>query len=231
MIDTDYIYFIAYYPSDESTIFYDSVRVLVDELYHDGFTLTTGYAFPFSRPENIVNDENKLIELVSNCIPKDKGSSETLHFWQYPFEFSLSFQMEDEYGIEMHISVAIETLLGTKRKLGKENSLEFIKVVQSCTVNFPPVFGCGFTSEEPPLPEEAIEIKVNRLYPINYYGIEYVNLIGKDKIFSTPAWLVEEVGEGVLLIPSLRELYDLNGEKMQEVAECLGLSLLDDEHE
>ncbi|MGK7894317.1 MAG: hypothetical protein AB4372_12020 [Xenococcus sp. (in: cyanobacteria)] len=221
MLDVDQLFFIAYYTSQKFKVELDSIKNFLEQLEQQGYHLTDGYAFPFSNPSNIIRDKSKIEEEISKISSLDSLGG-TLYFWQYPFEFSFSLLFEPEKDTKWTIDVEINTLIGAKNDLGEQNSLKLIQVVKTALKNYPPVYGCAVTLQEPPLPEDIYALEVTELFPINFYGSNYVQHLGKERLLAAPAWSVEEIASGVLLLPSIESIYTDDPVGIRMVKEYLG---------
>ena len=226
MIDTDFLYFIAFYSPGDKSVTFDDFKKFNDKMTAKGFQLIDGYAYPFDKPENLIQNKEEQNQLMNKWIPESNGKSrgKVLTYWRFPFEFTLSLQKEEDYGFEIHLKVELDTFRGIKNQWLKENSnslVEVIRILMSC---IPAVFACGFVEEDSPLPEEVLQTETEIIYPINYYGTTYVNKYQKNILLKAPAWLVEETGNGVLLIPSIEAFNGLGGDQMDLIRTHLGVS-------
>ncbi|WP_088243412.1 hypothetical protein [Calothrix rhizosoleniae] len=221
MIDADKLIFIAYYAPQEVEIAANRLRDFISQLEQQGYYLIDGYAFPFSNPENIIRESVQIDEKVS-IICRQGSLGGTLNFWQYPFEFSFAFLFEPEEDTEWMINVQTDTLMGSENNFGEENALKFVEVIKAALKSYPPVYGCAVTLQEPPLPEDAYASEVVELYPINFYSSSYVQKLGKEKLLAAPAWCVEEIANGVLLVPSIESIYTDDTVSIRMVKEYLG---------
>lgn len=220
-MNTDEILFMAYYASQEVEISPDRLQYLINQFRQQGYTLTDGYAWPFAAPDNIISESDQIeAKILAMCSQDNSG--EILNFWQYPFEFSLSFLLDPENGTRWMISVENNTLMGVENELGERNASEFVEVVRTALAYHPPFYGCATTVEAPPFSEDVFDIEVTKLYPINFYGSEYVQRLGKDQLLSAPASRVEEVANGVLLVPSVEAIYTDDSVSMEAVEQHLG---------
>lgn len=224
MIDTDNIYFFAYLPADVSLVSHQKVMDIVEELYKAGYKLTDGYAHPFKKPENLVEGDD-IENLLRRTLPEASGDNEPLNFWCYPFEFEISFQFEEDYGMEIQMNVSLDTFTGREDELEYKNSQSFLNVIKVLAGKFNLFYGCGFSAEDPPMPEDVLALEVNAIYPINYFGSEYVSRIGKQRLLSLSNCNVEEVGEGVLVTVSSDDIFDTEYEKIADLARCIGFEV------
>jgi hypothetical protein len=220
-MNTDEILFMAYYASQEVEISPDRLQNLINQFRQQGYTLTDGYASPFNAPDNIISESDQIEAKILAMCSQD-NSVEDLNFWRYPFEFSLSFLLDPENDTRWMISVQNDTLMGVDNELGERNASEFVEVVRTALAHYPPFYGCAITVEAPPFSEDVFDIEVTKLYPINFYGSEYVQRLGKDQLLSAPAWRVEEVANSVLLVPSLEAIYTDDPVSMEAVEQHLG---------
>jgi len=220
-MNTDEILFMAYYASQVVEISPDRLQSLINQFDRQGYTLTEGYAWPFTAPDNVISDSNQIEAKILEMCSQD-NTGEVLNFWRYPFEFSLSFLLDPENGTRWTISVENDTLMGVENELGERNASEFVEVVRTALAHYPPFYGCAITVEAPPFSEDVFDIEVTKLYPINFYGSEYVQRLGKDQLLSAPAWRVEEVANGVLLVPSLEAIYTDDPVSMEAVEQHFG---------
>ncbi|NES86250.1 MAG: hypothetical protein F6K10_35500 [Moorea sp. SIO2B7] len=221
MIDADKLLFIAYYAPQEVDIAANRLRDFISQFKEQGLNLMDGYAFPFTNPENIIDDLSQIDEKISTiCCQGSFGG--TLYFWQPSFEFSFSFLFEPEEDTEWIISIETGTLMGANNNLSEENALKFVEVVKTALKSYSPVYGCAVTLQEPPLPEDAYALEVMQLYPINFYDSNYVQNLGKERLLASPAWCVEEIANGVLLIPSIEAIYTDDPVSIRIVKEYFG---------
>ena len=221
MIDVDKLLFIAYYISREIEMAANRLRDFTSQFTEQGLNLMDGYAFPFSNPENILHDLFQIDEKISNICHQDSFGG-TLYFWQHFFEFSFSFVFEPEEDTEWIISIETDTLIGANNNLSEENALKFVEVIKIDLKYFSPIYGCAVTLQDPPLPEDAYALEIMELYLINFYNSDYVQKLGKEKLLESPAWCVEEIANGVLLIPSIEAIYTDDPVSMRIVKEYLG---------
>ncbi|MGK7946787.1 MAG: hypothetical protein AB4058_20185 [Microcystaceae cyanobacterium] len=222
MIDADKLTFIAYYSPQEIEIAASRLQDLISHLTKQGLNLMDGYAFPFSNPDNIIHDSSRIDEKISNiCHPGSLGG--TLYFWQPFFEFSFSFVFEPEEDTEWIISIEIDTLMGVNNNLSEENALKFLEVIKRILKYFLPIYGCAVTLKDPPFPEQVYTFDTSNLYSINFYNSDYVQKLGKERLLTSPAWYVEEIADGsVLLIPSIEGIYTDDSVSLRKVAKHLG---------
>ncbi|MCG8424037.1 MAG: hypothetical protein MJE77_39600 [Proteobacteria bacterium] len=198
--------FIAYYAPQNVDIDPDDVREFVARVEAQGYFLTSGYAWPFARPDNMIRSRAEVDGQIGAMCRRDSLGG-TLHFWRYPFEFRFSLLVEPDRDTQWMLSVEMATLLGAENHLGERNSREFLAILKTSLQCYPPVYGCAVTAQKPPYPGDAFTTDVKQLYPVNFYGPSYVRVLGSDRLLAAPAFSSEMVANGILVVPSIHAMY------------------------
>lgn len=222
---SDSFRFIAYFQFPEPKL--SSLPVLLDlvmKLSEQGYTIVDGYAWPFDKPVNLVADTNAVVNRITAYY---NANSDIIHetFWRYPFEFGIALDIKNlEHWM---LEVEQDTLMGPSNELGEQNALELLDMIREVLKTYRPYFGCGLSGlmDSPPL-GLASNLRVNAVYPINFYGKAYLdrNHLDIQRVLAVPNIFVEEIEDGVLLVPSIRSIYTDDKILLTAVAHQLGLS-------
>jgi hypothetical protein len=88
---------------------------------------------------------------------------------------------------------------------GIEEYLHYLDVLQLVYTTWHPLYGYqDDPSGDMTSLEEAHRYAIGWLYDINLFGPEIVDRLGRERVLSTPAWLVKTLDDdGVLLVPAL----------------------------
>lgn len=86
-----------------------------------------------------------------------------------------------------------------------EDYLHYLDVLQLVYTTWHPLYGYqDDPSGDVTSLEEARRYDIRWLYDINLFGPEIVDQLGRERVLSTPAWLVKTLNDnGVLLVPAL----------------------------
>ncbi|MEQ9234517.1 hypothetical protein [Coleofasciculus sp. E2-BRE-01] len=194
----------------------------INQIQEEGYKVVDGFAFPFDSPRNIISNSEEIVDRVLNSC-RENYSTISEHFWKYPFEFIYSINSEDAPG--WTLSTPVDTLIGVNRDLGEHNSLEFLKILRKTLEYYPIYYGCGFSDEAPDISSVDLDtnFEVAEVCEINFYSSTYIEEhLDREHLLSAPAWCVEELANGVLLIPSLRAIYTDDPDSLDTVNQHLG---------
>jgi hypothetical protein len=194
----------------------------INQIRQEGYEVVDGFAFPFDAPNNIISNTEEIVARVLNSYRKS-SSTISEHFWKYPFEFIYSIGSEDDQG--WTLSTPVDTLIGVNRDLGEHNSLEFLKILRKTIEYYPIYYGCGFSDEAPDLSSVELDtnFEVTEVCEINFYSSTYIEqYLDRERLLSSPAWCVEELTNGILLVPSLRAIYSDDPDSLDTVNRHLG---------
>jgi hypothetical protein len=222
-VDSDSVAFLAYVTPHPEPVPAGTVLAWIDEFRTQGYVVTDGYAHPWAAPDNVVDDPAALESLAHQVSTGPEG----LHFWKPSFEFTLALLVDDDEngdGCRYLLQVEVDTLYGPDNTAGEANSLAVIDAVATAVRICPPVFGalCG-VYDSPPYAEDVHGGDISTLYPITYWGRDLpVATITRQRLLSSPAWRTEEISGGVLLVPSLAAVHEVDTDAMDAVREHLG---------
>lgn len=206
MLNADTLDFTAYTTGSGLPGPADALARLARRYLEQGYHLTDGLAWPFDKPNNRLADAAQ-IEARLAAAADFKQRRRTLNFWRAPFEFSLRLLQPLPHGFSWTISTQTDTLLGGANELGEQNSRTLVNVVRTALEVLPAFYGSLFALQDPPAAEQVLALAVATVYPINYFGPAYSDKIGRSILQVLQAWLVEPLGEGFLVVPSLKAIY------------------------
>lgn len=225
MNDGDYIFFMAYLNPTYSKIDPLKLNTFIDKLLNRGYKFLNGLAFPFKEPTNTL-DVNQLASEINKAIGEKPVN---LHLHKFPFEFTFSFsydQLDTEEDTKWEIAVEPD-IIDTKNEFCKANLKEFIEIIQLGLEFFPPVLGYTSLHDIYLSEEKVYQYNINTLYEINYWNKAYTEkILTNIPIKDIKADIIKDIGNGTLLVPDLMELAETLYERMEEVAEQLGLELV-----
>ena len=177
----------------------------INQLLEQGYSLVDGYAWPPGEPSNII-EPSKIATKVLNKY-RDNAGIVAEYFWKASFDFRFSLDPADsEFWL---LSAPFDTLVGINRDLGEHNVLEFLKILRKSLEAYPPYFGCGNPMDSDlSFVDPDISFKALDIYDINFYSATYLEQhLDRRHLLSAPAWWVEEIANGILLIPSLQGIF------------------------
>ncbi len=207
MCNTDTVSFIAWSPNTPSISDPEIIARLVERWRVLGYRLTQGLAWPFDAPDNLITDGDAIHQRIVDVCDLSKRRR-TLNLWHAPLEFSFRITRQSlTSGATWTLFAEIDTLMGPNNDFGESNAASLIHVIQSTLEVLPTLYGCLFSTQMPPSDEQVLGFIVNTVYPVNYFGEEYVRRVGAEKLRSSPAWSVREVRRGMLIVPGLRAMY------------------------
>lgn len=216
MIDLDYVRFLAYCKQPLSA---EIIKTVFQSILESGFHLCDGYAWPFSNPDNILTGKPIMDEQLMRLY-----SGNRLIFWRYPFEFTLHIRNTPDRSAQWMVSVSVDTLMGPDNESVQENTRDFLSILQICLESFETLYGYAPILSEVTTEVDIFEMRALNVYPIIYYGYEYVNLIGEKYLASIPAYLVEQLNQGFLIVSSLQAIYSDDNESLTHIREHLALN-------
>jgi len=171
-----------------------------------GYRLTNGLAWPFSDPANLVTEASRVDRMLTEAGDLSKRPR-ILNFWKPPFEFSFVVVKLLAPGFLWTVYAEMESIVGGANDLGERNSAELANVIGAALDTIPSFYGSLSSLQEPPSEEAVLAVAVTTVYPVNYFGQKYVERIGVDRMRTLEAWRVTEIGDGWLVVPSLRAIY------------------------
>lgn len=208
--------------SDTQILSPDRLCNFINQIREEGYEVVDGFAFPFDAPNNIISNPEQIVARVFNSY-HESSSTISENFWKYPFEFIYSIDSED--GQYWELITPIDTLIGVNRDLGEQNSLEFLKILRKTIDYYPIYYGCGFSNESPDLSsvEPDMNFEIKQVSEINFYSYTYIEEhLDRELLLSSPAWCVEELTNGILLVPSLCAIYTDDPDSLNTVNKHLG---------
>jgi hypothetical protein len=193
------------------------------QLCDQGYVLVDNYyAQAFEEHDNFISDTAQIRARVLEDYRESSNRMIQEFFWKNPFEFSFSLDPNDSEVWE--VSTPFKVLIGSDYDLGELNALELLKVIRKGLEIYPPYFGCGY-SRDPDLSFIGTEtnFKAIDVYDINFYSSAYIEQhLDKEHLLKAPAWCVEEIGNGILLVPSLQAIYTDDEESLVAIRQYLG---------
>lgn len=152
---------------------------------------------------------------------KDELSISAYHLRPEGFDITVSFYPSNGY---FQLSILGEDYLNANDE-GFENYRTLLEMVRQLYRLWRPLFVYKYSWEKGAENigwDEIRALDVPQVYDLNLYGPELVAKLGREKLLTAPAWLVEEVDDGILLIPE--EHISMEAQhSLQEVAAHLGL--------
>lgn len=221
MLPEHTIFWAFYQQQSIQSLSLEKLNILVDEFNQQGYLLTNGYAYPFDEPENIIREFGEIQNLIESVYQLQQSSSNSFNFWQPNFEFTLLFTNNKKNGTSWIVDVEDKTFRGQTEASSIQNTLKFLEAIKLVLIYFPPFYGCTLFSEELPYSDTVFNLEIEDIYEINFYGSSYLQKFSKESLLSAPAWKIEEIAEGILLIPSIQAIYDYDPESLARVQEHL----------
>jgi hypothetical protein len=192
------------------------MQIVFQNILESGFILSEGYAWPFDKPDNLVTEPSAIEKQLTEL-----QSGEELIFWQYPFEFEIRINNMADQRAQWIISVDVDTLMGPYNKNAKANTESFISVVSICLNKIETLYGCAPILHDLPKEVDVYGLRVFDVFPITYYGSKYVKLLGRENLASVPAYIIEEINRGFLIVASLEAIYADDPESLVRVRDHL----------
>lgn len=136
----------------------------------------------------------------------------TFHLLRKSPKVTVSFRLPVEIDPHWQISVTINPLSSFQEpEHVEERSRKLVDLMRAWASRFPPLYGHGHSLGdkplEPPRPlepgEDIYDVKYGQLaeiYWLNLLGKKMVESVGRERVLSTPAHLVEELPGGTVLI-------------------------------
>ena len=207
MLNTDTNSFVAWSLATPSIVDPVIISKLVASWHTLGYQLTQGLAWPFGTPENLITDDDEIHQKIVDACDLSKRRR-TLNLWRPPLEFSFRItRQSSSEGIAWTLFVDIETLRGADNNLGEANAANLIQVIESALDVLPTLYGCLYGVQTPPSDAQVLGFAVKTVYPVNFFGEEYVGRLGAKKLRSSPAWHFREVGSGMLIASEPRAMW------------------------
>lgn len=221
MLPEHTIFWAFYQQQTIQSLSLEKLNILIDEFNQQGYLLTNGYAYPFDEPENIIKESGEIQILIESVSQLNQSSSNSFNFWQPNFEFTLLFTNHEKSGTNWMVGVEDKTFIGQTEASSIQNTLKFLEAIKLALTYFSPFYGCTLFSEERPYSDKVFNLEIEEIYEINFYGSSYIQKFSKESLLSAPAWKIEEISEGILLIPSIQAIYDYDAESLARVQEHL----------
>ncbi|MBN1207586.1 MAG: hypothetical protein JXB05_22145 [Myxococcaceae bacterium] len=136
------------------------------------------------------------------------GGSTSIHLLCDRFSetwYSLDFfESQEDVRSSVHFSVDPFSVFSEPGK-GEERALHLVKLARDFASHFPVTYGFAHSGTDALIGEDIeqrrawVPERVERIYWLNLYGPRIVERIGRERLLSTPAFLMEELPGGAVL--------------------------------
>jgi hypothetical protein len=199
----------------------DKLCSFINQLREQGYDLVDNYEQEPTDSNNIIREP---AQITASILAKYRSGSRMIGetFWKDPLEFDFSL---DHVNGQLWIFTTLSyPLTGPDHDLGKRIALEILKVLRKSLKAYPPYFGCA-NKIAPDLSFADIDLdfKAADIYDINFYSAVYLDQhLDREPLLTAPAWCVEAIANGMLLVPSLQGIYTNDEESLDAVRQHLG---------
>ncbi len=199
---------------------------LIARLYLLGFSLVEGgIAYPFDQPKNLISDRQRAEAFLTSLFNSnaETGDNIYLRLYRFPCEITLSIRPNRSWVF----SFEDDMFSVFDYQFNESNTIYFLDVISAALEIWPIYFGFAshYYSDFSPHFSDNSLLQIEELYEINFYSNWLAEeKFGLDRLLSIPAWKVQEVGGGILLVPSLKAIYKQNRQDFEQVAQHLGLT-------
>jgi virulence-associated protein VapD len=197
------ISFLAYPKTvDSDLLSLERFTQLLQQYSQLGYRSIKGGAYPHDNSTNSISSTIAIEDFLTQIEQSESFISR--NFWQEDFEFSVDFD---------NATHAIWSVATTYEDLGcyssvpirERSSQMFVDAIKTAVELYDPYYGCVFNElrDIPDYPIQSQSFKVTEVYEINFYSWELMqSCLNRELLLSAPAWRVEELSSGILLVPS-----------------------------
>jgi hypothetical protein len=219
----DSIQFLGYQKKADSKLFsLNKFSELIERYSEMGYQAVQGLAYPPDKPANLVDINTARQNFLTQL--KNSQSVISHNFWKPTFEFDVGLDNNS------HAMWAVGTTyedLGPYSSLSKQElySQSFIDVIKAAIEIYQPYYGCIFDGiRDIPSPASEELSEVSEIYEVNFFSFELIECcLNEQLLLSAPAWKIEKLDCGNLLVPSLQAIYSEDEASLNLVAKHLGL--------
>jgi len=220
---SDSMQFLGYQKTADSKLFsLNKFSKLIERYSEMSYQPVQGLAYPPDKPANLID-----INTAKQSFLDQLKHSQPLighNFWQAKFEFDVSLDNDSQsmWGVgTTYEDLGLYAPISTK-ELSSQMFLDVIKVAIEV---YQPYYGCIFNEiRDIPSPASEELSEVSEIYEVNFFSFELIECcLNEQLLLSAPAWKIEKLDCGNLLVPSLKVIYSEDEESLNLVAKHLGL--------